>query len=132
MRYMSPHAPKSDRGTVTLGMTVAQNVRRKMKMTATTSPMVKSNVSCTSSTAARMVCVRSLKICTLIEGGMAACKRGSWPLMRSTVSMTLAPGCLKTMRNTPLLPEAQAAFLASSGPATARPMSRTRSGAPLR
>ena len=53
-------------------------------------------------------------------------------LMRSTVSMTLAPGCLKTTRNTPRLPLAQAAFLASSGPATAWPMSRTRSGAPLR
>ena len=79
-----------------------------------------------------MVCVRSLRISTLSVGGMAARSRGSSALMRSTVSMTLAPGCLKTIRNTPRLPDAQAAFLASSGPATARPMSRMRSGAPLR
>ena len=53
--------PSSDSGTVTLGMTVAQKVRRKMKITITTSAMVSSSVNWTSSTDARMVCVRSLR-----------------------------------------------------------------------
>ena len=69
---MRPQAPSSESGTVTLGMTVAQNVRRNTKITATTRPMVSSSVNCTSSTEARMVCVRSLRISTCIDGGMVA------------------------------------------------------------
>ena len=57
-------------------MTVAQKLRRKMKITITTSAMVISSVNCTSRTAARIVCVRSLMILILIEGGMAAISRG--------------------------------------------------------
>jgi hypothetical protein len=41
-----------------------------------------------------MVSVRSDKVKILIAGGMVARKRGSSALMLSTVSMTLAPGCL--------------------------------------
>ena len=117
---------------MTVGITVAQKLRRKMKITITTSAMVSSSVNCTSSTAARMVWVRSLMTSILIAGGIAATSRGSVALILSTVSMTLAPGCLNTTRNTPRLPLAQAACLASSGPATAWPMSRTRNGPPLR
>ena len=91
-----------------------------------------SRVICTSSTAARIVSVRSLMILILIVGGIAAISFGSSALIRSTVSMTLAPGCLKMTRNTPRSPFAHAARLLSSGPVTARPMSRMRSGPPLR
>ena len=115
-----------------LGMIVAQKLRRKMKITITTSTMVIMSVICTSSTAARMVMVRSLMVLMLIAGGIAAISRGSFSLMRLTVSMTLAPGCLKMTRNTPRLPSAQAAVFMSSGPDTASPMSRIRKGAPLR
>ena len=102
-------------------------------MTITTRTMVNSRVNWTSSTAARMVKVRSEIRSILIAGGIAATSRGSSDLILSTVSMTLAPGCLKTTRNTPRLPLlAQAACLASSGPVTARPTSRIRSGPPLR
>ena len=94
---MSAHAPSSESGTVTLGMTVAQKVRRNTKITATTRPMVSSKVNCTSSTEARMVCVRSLRISTCSDGGIAAAGAAARALMRSTVSMTLAPGCLKTI-----------------------------------
>ena len=79
-----------------------------------------------------MVCVRSDRVKILIAGGIVACRRGSSALIRSTVSMTLAPGCLKMTRTTPRLPSAQAACVVSCGPVTAWPMSRTRSGAPLR
>ena len=98
----------------------------------TTRAMVMSSVNCTSSTAARMVTVRSLMILILMAGGIAAISFGSSALILSTVSMTLAPGCLKMTRNTPRLPSAQAARLLSSGPDTAWPMSRIRNGPPLR
>ncbi len=91
---MSAQAPSSDSGTVTLGMTVAQKLRRNTKMTPTTRAMVSSSVTSTSSTEARIVCVRSLRMSTWMAGGMAACSRGSSALIASTVSMTLAPGCL--------------------------------------
>ena len=51
---------------------VAQTLRRKMKITITTSTMVSSSVNCTSLTEARMVCVRSLMISILMAGGIAA------------------------------------------------------------
>ena len=113
-------------------MIVAHALRRKTKITMTTSTMVISSVNCTSSTAERMVMVRSLMILILTAGGIAAISRGSSALIRSTVSMTLAPGCLKMTRNTPRLPSAQAACFMSSGPETALPISRIRSGPPLR
>ena len=95
-------------------------------MTMTTRAMVSSSVNWTSSTAARIVVVRSLMSSILIAGGIAATRRGRVALIRSTVSMTLAPGCLKITRNTPRLPLAQAACLASSAPLTAWPTSRIR------
>ena len=47
---------------------------------------------CTSLTDARMVAVRSEMILTLIAGGIEAWSTGIITLIRSTVSMTLAPG----------------------------------------
>jgi len=41
-----------------------------------------------------MVCVRSMMALTSTVGGIDAFSFGSAALMRSTVSMTLAPGCL--------------------------------------
>ncbi|MEY9685135.1 hypothetical protein ABIF13_005909 [Bradyrhizobium elkanii] len=62
-------------------------------MTPTTSAMVKSSVNCTSSTLARIVCVRSDAIVTLTSEGRPATSCGSSFLMPSTVLITLAPGC---------------------------------------
>ncbi len=59
---MSAQAPSSASGTVTLGITVAQKLRRKTKITPTTSTIVSIRVNCTSSTEARMVWVRSLRM----------------------------------------------------------------------
>ena len=39
--YISPKVPSSDIGTVTLGISVARRLRRKMKITMTTSPIVR-------------------------------------------------------------------------------------------
>ena len=51
-----------------------------------------------------MVSVRSDRMSTLIAGGITALSRGSAALTLSTVSMTLAPGCLKTTSSTARLP----------------------------
>ncbi len=55
-----------------------------------------------------MVSVRSDRISTLIAGGITARSRGSAALTLSTVSMTLAPGCLKTTSSTARLLLSQA------------------------
>src|SRR6185437_14167206 len=56
--------------------------------------MVRSKVSSTSRTEARMFCVRSMMVLTCTEGGISARSRGMALLMASTVSITLAPGSL--------------------------------------
>ena len=91
-------------GTVIDGMMVAQTLRRNRKITITTRLIDSSRVNCTSCTDARMVSVRSMTTLTWIAGGIAARSAGSAALMRSTVSMTLAPGCLKITRMMPRLP----------------------------
>ena len=113
-------------------MIVAQTFRRNTKITITTRQTASISVNCTSCTEARMVCVRSMMVVTWIDGGMEASSRGSASLIRSTVSMTLAPGCLKMISRMPRLPFCQAASSRFSGPSMARPISRTRTAAPLR
>jgi hypothetical protein len=89
-----PAVPSSASGTVTLGITVAGTLRRKTKITVTTSPMDSISVNSTSCTDARIVCVRSTRMLTSTVGGIAAFSWGSAALIASTVSITLAPGCL--------------------------------------
>ena len=90
--FMTPNVPITAKGSATLGITVAHNLRRKTKITITTRPMVRSKVNCTSRTDARIVWVRSVRIDTLTEGGIEASSRGSSALTRSAVSMMFAPG----------------------------------------
>ena len=66
---MMPKVPISVSGNATLGMTVAQNLRRKTKITITTSTTASTSVNCTSRTEARMVSVRSVRMAILTEGG---------------------------------------------------------------
>ena len=125
---MSAVAPSKASGTVTLGMIVAHRLRRKTKITITTSATVSISVNCTSCTEARIVWVRSLMVEMWMVGGIASRSCGSAFWILSTVSMTLAPGWPKITRKMPFLPSAQASCLASCGPTTAWPISRTRSG----
>ena len=69
---MTPNVPTSDRGTATLGMMVAQTLRRKTKTTRITSTTEMSSVISTSWMEARMVMVRSRATASLMEGGMEA------------------------------------------------------------
>ena len=61
-------------------------------MTSTTSATASISSNCTSLTEARMVVVRSVSTETLTEAGSELCSCGSSRLMRSTTSITLAPG----------------------------------------
>ena len=70
--HIRPQAPSRASGTVTLGMMVAQGLRRNTKITSTTSTMVSRSVACTSSMEARMVVVRSLTIVTSMVCGIEA------------------------------------------------------------
>ena len=83
-----------------------------------------------------MVCVRSMMVSIFMPGGISEARRGIAAFTSSTVWITFAPGCLNTSRITalraPSLSPFSAAMLTSCGPSTARPTSRTRTGAPPR
>ena len=64
-RYIKAKVPTSAKGTVTLGIMVAERLRRNRKITKTTSAMVNIKVNCTSLTEARIVVVRSLMMSVL-------------------------------------------------------------------
>ncbi len=70
IRYIAANEPASASGTVTLGMSVAQKLRRNSRITITTSVMVSPSVNSTSSTEARIVTVRSRSVSTFTAGGM--------------------------------------------------------------
>ena len=91
-RYITPKVPISDSGTTMDGMMVADSLRRNRKVTITTRAMASSNSCCTSRTAARMVCVRSVSTLTSTLAGRPSVRCGSRVWIRSTTSMTLAPG----------------------------------------
>ena len=124
--------PTSASGTVTAGITVAQKLRRNMKITITTSATVSINVNCTSATDARMVWVRSEMTFTLTAAGIDAWSTGNIALTRPTVSMTLAPGWRWIARMIARFWLNQAEISSFSPALMAWPISRTRTGDPLR
>src|ERR1700682_1844547 len=69
IRYIAANEPASASGTVTLGMSVAQKLRKNSRITSTTRQMVSISVNSTSKTEARMVTVRSGMVSTVIAGG---------------------------------------------------------------
>src|ERR1035441_6700176 len=97
--YIMPKVATSESGTATEGMMVAHTSRRNMKTTNTTSKTLMMSDTVTSCTLARIVVVRSMAMLILIVGGMAACKCGISAITLLTVSITLAPGILKTIRD---------------------------------
>ena len=129
-RYITPNVPMSDSGTTTLGMIVAGMLRRKTNVTSTTRPTANTSSCCTSDTEARMVSVRSLRTATVSVEGRLAVSCGSRALMRSTTSMTLAPGCRWTLTSTAGESLAHAPRRVFSAPSTTSATSERRSGAP--
>ncbi len=129
---MIPNVPISDSGTATLGITVADRLRRNRKITITTSAMVSIRVNSTSRTEARMVVVRSEMIETFTAEGSDARSCGSRRLVRSTTLMMFVPGCLWMFRITAGVVFTQAACLTFSALSTTVATSDRRTGAPLR
>src|ERR1700687_4570851 len=93
-----------ERGTAMLGIMVAQALRRNRKITMTTSATVNNIVNSISWTDARIVVVRLKFVSSATVGGMEARNSGSKAMMRSTVSIMLAPGCRPTPIDTAVLP----------------------------
>ena len=67
---MTEKVPTMDMGRARLGMTVAERLRRKRKITRITSPRVKSRVNWTSFTDSRMVTERSYRVTIFTEAGI--------------------------------------------------------------
>ena len=131
-KYMAAKVPTSDSGTATLGIMVADRLRKNKNITITTKPTDNSNSNSTSCTEARMVWVRSVRMVTLTAGGSVDCNAGNSCLMRSTTSMTFAPGWRWTLIISASDSLPHAASLLFSAPSTTLATSAKRTGAPLR
>ncbi len=130
-RYITPNVPTKDNGTARLGMIVAGTLRRNRKITSTTSATASSNSNCTSATEARIVTVRSVNTVSSTAVGRPDASCGSSVLIRSTVSITLAPGWRCTLTTMPGALLTHAARREFSASFTTSATSRTRIGAPL-
>ena len=86
---MTPNVPTIEMGTATLGMMVAERLRRKRNMTMTTRATVRTSVNSTSRTDALMVVVRSVRVVISMEDGSEALSCGKRRWMRSTTPMRL-------------------------------------------
>src|SRR5687768_13308300 len=91
-RYITEKVPMTHIGSAIEGMIVAGILRRKRKITSTTSISARYKVNLTSSTEARMLTERSYSTWISIDGGTSARNVGSSFLMLSTTSMVLVPG----------------------------------------
>src|SRR5215471_5050210 len=68
-RYMTANVPTSERGKARLGITVADRLRRKRKITRMTRKRASLSVNLTSSTELRMVRERSYNVYIVTAGG---------------------------------------------------------------
>ena len=130
-RYMAPSVPTSDSGTERLGIRVARVLRRNTKITSTTRMTARVSSYSTSSTEARIVTVRSVRMFRSIAAGSEACSCGNSALMPSTTEITLAPGCrwmFRMMAGTSFI---QAPSLSFWAPSTTSPTSLSRTGEPF-
>ena len=128
---ITPKVPISDSGTAMLGMIVAASVRRNRKITITTSAMVSISSNSTSFTDARIVVVRSVRICICTAGGSDARSCGNSALTRSTTAMMLAPGWRWMLRITAGVSFIHAACRTFSASSTIRATSESWTGAPF-
>ena len=130
IRYMKAKVPTSDSGTATLGMMVAEGLRKNAKVTSTTRPMANSSSFWVSLTEARILWVRSVSTATSTAAGRVEVSCGSNSRTLSVTSITLAPGWRCTFSSTAGWLLAQAARKRSSAPSTMVATSPRRSGAP--
>ena len=130
-RYITPNVPTRDSGTEKLGMIVAGTLRKNIKITNTTSTTARNSSNCTSATEARTVTVRSVSTARSTEAGIDWVRAGSICLMRSTTSMTFAPGWRWIFMMIAGVVFVHAASLLFSAPSTMSATSDNNTGAPF-
>ena len=128
---ITPKVATSDSGTAIEGMIVAGMVRRNTKVTSTTRPIASSSSCCTPLIEARIDSVRSLSTVTSTAAGIDARSCGSRAWMRSTTSITLAPGWRWMLTRIAGTSPDHAASWLFSAPCSTVATSPRRSGAPL-
>ncbi len=95
---MTAKVPTMDIGSDRLGMTVAERLRMKRKMTMTTRARVSIMVKRISSTEALIGRLPSRRIVSLAEAGRLSSRPGRTAFTASATSRVFMPGCLKTAR----------------------------------
>src|SRR5271154_5338206 len=118
-KYMTASVPTNDSGTDRLGISVADGLRRKIKITATTRTIASTSSNSTSATDARIVVVRSVSTAMSTDCGNEACSAGSSAVMLSATEITLAPGWRWTLTITAGVVFIQPASLVFSSSLTA-------------
>src|SRR5205823_8026132 len=108
---MTTKVPTIDIGNATLGIAVAETLRRKRKITSTTSARVKSSVNFTSATEARIESERSKSTFNETEAGICCWTTGNSFRTACTTATVLVPGCFCTASTTARLSMYQAAVL---------------------
>ena len=95
---MTVNVPRSEKGSASAGMSVADPLCRNRKMTPTTSTSVISIVVWMSTNAARIVLDRSCRGARCAEPGSWVFRIGSSARTRSATSIVFVPGCRMTCR----------------------------------
>ena len=129
---MTMKVPMTESGMASEGMSVARTLRRKRKMTMTTSAIARTRVNSTSWTEARMERDLSERISRRTEGGICARKVGRSAFTASTTATVFVPGCFCTERTMPRVSRNQLATLSFSTLSITRPSWARRTGEPWR
>src|ERR1035437_2206530 len=120
-----------ENGTAQPGISVAERLRRKRKITRTTTPIVSSSVNSTSCMEPRMDCDASKAMERWIAGGISLRNSGSRRLTLSTTSTVFVPGWRCTARITARLLSYHATILSLSTLSMTLPSSPRRTAVRL-
>ena len=131
-RCMTMNVPMIESGIAIDGMSVARTLRRKRKITITTSAMARTSVNSTSSTLLRIVMDLSASTSSCTAGGICERMVGSSAFTASTTATVLAPGCFWMASTIPRVLPNQLAILLFSTLSITRPSCSRRTGEPLR
>ena len=129
---MTTNVPTIDIGNATLGIAVADTLRRKRKITSTTSASVSRSVNFTSATEARIESERSKRTLSETDAGICCWMTGNSLRTAWTTATVLVPGCFCTASTTARLSMYQAAVLSFSTLSSDLPSSFSRNGRPSR
>ncbi len=129
---MTTKVPTMDIGSATLGIAVADTLRRKRKITSTTRNSVSSRVNFTSFTDARIESERSNITCSESDAGSCWPMTGKSLFTASATATVFVPGCFWIASTTARSSMYQAAVLSFSTLSWACATSVSRTGRPSR